>query len=200
MGKCFITIGREFGSGGHKVGESLANSLGLSYYDNELILLAAKRSGIDLKSLEKYDEKKTNPLFFEANYSGNDNVVKGESFEDTLFTLQKDTILEIASNCPAIFVGRCADYILRENNFDVLSIFIAAPLEQRIKRISALNGLEEKESLNLIKKKDKTRRKYYEAHTGKKWGVSENYDFYYDTSRWDMSEIIDDIAKKYKNR
>ena len=158
MGKVVITIGRQFGSGGHKIGEYLSNRLGLSYYDNELIL----------------------------------------SMEETIFQLQQEVIRQIAEKEDAVFVGRCADEALRKAGHRVLSIFISAPLPQRIARTCRLQGISKEECETLTERKDSSRKAYYEKHTGRKWGVPENYDLYYDTSQNDIAYIIVDIIKKYK--
>ena len=144
MGKVVITIGRQFGSGGHKIGEYLSNRLGLSYYDNELILLAAQRGDLKIEHVEEMDEA------------------------------------------------------LRKAGHRVLSIFISAPLPQRIARTCRLQGISKEECETLTERKDSSRKAYYEKHTGRKWGVPENYDLYYDTSQNDIAYIIVDIIKKYK--
>lgn len=193
-----ITIGREFGSGGHKVGQILSQKLNMAYYDNELITLAAKRGALEEERLSKFDEKKHHPYFYEINYDGNENVMKGESISDTLYQLQKDVILDIASKQNAIIVGRCADFILKSAGIPTLSIFIAAPVEERIHRTMAIQGLDEKTVIALTKKKEKTRRSYYERHTKQKWGSPENYDMYFYTENYkDLNEIADRIAEAY---
>ena len=101
-----ITIGREFGSGGHVAGQLIADKLGIPYYDNELISMAIKHGGITHgRPLDKFDEKKFNPFLFESNYYGNENAPKGEPMEEVLFKLQRDVIIDIANNGPAIIIG-----------------------------------------------------------------------------------------------
>lgn len=193
-----ITIGREFGSGGHKVGQILSQKLNMAYYDNELITLAAQRGDLLEERLSKFDEKKHHPYLYEVNYDGNENVMKGESISDTLYQLQKDVILDIASKESAIIVGRCADFILKSAGIQTLSVFIAAPIEQRIQRTMAIQGLDEKTVVALTKKKEKARRSYYERHTKQKWGSPENYDLYFYTANYkDLNEIADRIIADY---
>lgn len=193
-----ITIGREFGSGGHKVGQILSQNLNLPYYDNELITLAAKRGNLEEERLRKFDEKKHHPYLYEINYEGNENVTKGESLSDTLYQLQKDTILDIASKEDAIIVGRCADFILKNAGIPTLSVFIAAPAEKRIQRTMEIQGLDEKTVVALTKKKEKARKSYYERHTKQKWGNPESYDLYFYTENYkDLNEIADRIAEAY---
>ena len=193
MGKVVITIGRQFGSGGHKIGEYLSNRLGLSYYDNELILLAAQRGDLKIEHVEEMDEMIQNPFLFEQQ-----ETVVEDSMEETIFQLQQEVIRQIAEKEDAVFVGRCADEALRKAGHRVLSIFISAPLSQRIARTCRLQGISKEECEALTERKDSSRKAYYEKHTGRKWGVPENYDLYYDTSKNDIAYIIVDIIKKYK--
>lgn len=196
-----IAIGREFGSGGHKIGQMISDRLQIAYYDNELITLAGERGGLSEKKLEKFDERRTNPYFYEINYSGNERVEKGKPVPDTLYQLQKEVILDIAQKQDAVIVGRCADYILKKAGIPTLSVFIAAPLEQRVKRTMALQNLDEKTVLSMTKKKDKSRKKYYESHTGQVWGDPSGYDLYFDMADKcegkDMSEVADAIIREY---
>ena len=193
MNKVMITIGRQFGSGGHKIGEYLANRLGMSYYDNELILLAAQRGDLQVDHIEEMDEMIQNPF----SYDQQETVVE-DTMEETVFELQQEVIRQLAEKESAVFVGRCADEALRKAGYKVLSVFIAAPLKQRIARTCRIQGFSEEECRELTERKDSSRRAYYEKHTGKKWGVPETYDLYYDTSENDIAFIIVDIIKRYK--
>lgn len=197
MGYRFITIGREFGSGGHKIGQMLSEQLGLAYYDNELLTLAAERGNLNEVKLAGYDEKKHNAYLYEVNYGGNENVKKGESFSNTLFQLQKDVILDISQRQGAIIVGRCADSILKEAGADVISVFICAPFDYRLHRTMELEGLDEKTVISMIRKKDKRRKSYYESRTGKKWGNPDSYDYCFNTGKQSFQEIANEIIKAY---
>lgn len=193
-----IAIGREFGSGGHIVGEMLADRLGLPYYDNELIKLAVEHGGMKGRTLDKFDEKKSNPLLFEGNYSGNEHAPKGQPMEDVLFKLQSDVICSLAQKGDVIIVGRCADKILEDAGHKVISIFIAAPLEQRVERIRKLYEIEKSKALSLIKKKDKRRKLYYTHHTGKQWGIPKSYQYYFNTEDLSLDQIADEVAMLYR--
>ncbi|MBQ2472751.1 MAG: cytidylate kinase-like family protein [Lachnospira sp.] len=195
-----ITIGRKFGSGGHVVGELLATALQIPYYNNELINLAAKRGELDKKDMEKFDEKKSNPFLFEGNFAGNQYAPKGEPMEDVLFKLQSDVIKNIANKSDAVIIGRCADFVLEEKDgylpeINVLSVFIDAPMEQRIERVKSYYDFDDDQASKLIKKRDKQRRAYYESHTKRKWASKESYEYFFDSS--EMS--INDIAREVKN-
>ena len=192
-----ITIGREFGSGGHVAGQLIADQLSIPYYDNELITMAIRHGGITHgRPLDKFDEKKFNRFLFESNYYGNDNAPKGEPMEEVLFKLQRDVILDIANNGSAIIIGRCADWILKEEGADVLSIFISAPIEQRIERIMAKYDVEESKAISLIKKNDK-RKAYYKYHTSKEWGNPKTYDYYFNTEDLTLEQIVDEVVMLY---
>ena len=193
MNKVMITIGRQFGSGGHKIGEYLSNRLGISYYDNELILLAAQRGDLKVEHIQEMDEMIQNPFLYEKQ-----ETVVEDTMEETVFELQQEVIRQLAEKETAVFVGRCADEALRKAGYRVLSIFISAPLKQRIARTCRLQGFTEEECRDLTERKDSSRKAYYEKHTGRTWGAPENYDMFYDTSKNDISYIIVDIIKKYK--
>ena len=178
MNRVMITIGRQFGSGGHKIGEYLSNRLGMSYYDNELILLAAQRGDLKIEHIQEMDEMIQNPFLYEKQ-----ETVVEDTLEETVFELQQEVIRQLAEKESAVFVGRCADEALRKAGYKVLSIFISAPLKQRIARTCRLQGLSQEECEALTERKDTSRKAYYEKHTGRTWGVPENYDLFYDTSK-----------------
>ena len=136
MNKVMITIGRQFGSGGHKIGEYLSNRLGISYYDNELILLAAQRGDLKVEHIQEMDEMIQNPFLYEKQ-----ETVVEDTMEETVFELQQEVIRQLAEKETAVFVGRCADEALRKAGYRVLSIFISAPLKQRIARTCRLQGI-----------------------------------------------------------
>lgn len=200
MEKCIVTIGREYGSGGHKVGEILAGMLHIPYYDGELVNLAAQRGGLRKETFVMHDERKHNPFLYEANYEGNEHVERGFSLAETLFQIQKQVILDIGKTENAIIVGRCADFILKQAKIKTLSVFISAPFEKRVRRTMELEGLDEKTVISLTRKKDRQRKAYYEAHTGSKWGDCNTYDLYFQVNEFcDLNEIAKKIADSYYN-
>lgn len=191
-----VSIGRQFGSGGHKVGQLIADELGLPYYDKELLTLAAERGSLSEKKLAKFDEKKHNDYFYELNYRGNENAHKGIPTAEALFQLQSEIIRKLAKEGKGVFIGRCADYVLEESDFPVLSVFVAAPLEARIHRVMERDGLTKRMAETIIKKKDKMRKHYYESHTGQKWGDPKSYDLYFDSSKISLSGIAQQIISE----
>ena len=153
MEKFVINIGRQLGSGGRTVGEIIARRLGIRLYDKELINLAARESGICPEIFEKADEKESN---------------------DALFKIQSDVIRKVAAGESAVFVGRCADYILRENPRCV-NVFITADDEDRCRRICARQGCTPAEAQALMERVDARRASYYNYYSSRTWGVASTY-------------------------
>lgn len=193
MEKILICIGRAFGSGGHKVGQLLSSELKIPYYDDEILMMAAQRGKMDLKEMLRYDEKKHNDYFYTINFRGNEHAKKGVPAAETLFRLQSEIIGKLAEQGSGIFIGRCADHILRKSGYPVLSAFITAPAEYRIRRVMLRNRIDWPAAKRSVKKKDKDRQGYYEYHTGRVWGAPESYDLYFDSSRLELTEIADRI-------
>lgn len=175
-----VTIGRQFGSGGREIGIKLAKILNIAFYDKKLISEAAKRSGLNSEIFEQKDERSPNTLFYAL--AMNFGFPSGTGFSpESLFTIQSDTISDISSRESCLIVGRCADYILRENKRCV-NIFILAPLEDRVRRVMARKGIGRKEAEDMIVKVDKSRQAYYDFYTEKKWGSAASYNLSIDSS------------------
>lgn len=177
--KIIITIGREFGSGGRQIGKQLADLLGIEYYDKELIYLASKESGLCTEFFEKADEKKSGSLLqaFALGFSMNNTGFISNDFlsNESLFKIQADVIRQLATQKSCIFVGRCADYILRDEK-NCTNLFIHSNPEDRIKRIKERHLISEQEAGELMHKTDKSRASYYNYYTDKTWGVASSYD------------------------
>lgn len=165
-----ICIGRQLGSGGHEIGERLATRLGYSFFDKELIKLASLESGLSSDVFEKADEK-INHTMFEGFFNMQDNCLSNEA----LFKIQSDVIREIAGKESSVFVGRCADYILKDYS-GVISVFISANIEDRMRRVMEHNDLSINEARSLIEKTDKKRAAYYNFYSNKIWGKANSYD------------------------
>ena len=182
-----VTIARQYGSGGHEVGEILAKEFGFVFHDKSLIELAAQKSGIDMELLKKADEDVTPSFLYSiavGNYSVYPLAINMSPYEmpinDKLFNLQADIIREEAEKAPSIFVGRCADYVLN-NCKKILKVYIYADVNERAKRIARLENISESDARVLIYKNDKRRANYYNYYTSLKWGKSENYNLMIDT-------------------
>ena len=165
MTKTIITVGRQYGSGGRYVARLLAEKLGIPFYDKELLAEVAKDSGICQDLLEEHDEKNTRNFLFSV-MSGTQPVGDAGSMyldmplNHRIFLAQFDTIRRIASQGPSVIVGRCADYVLRDQE-NVLNVFIKADKEERIRRIVEYYGADPLKAEEQLKKADKQRASYY---------------------------------------
>ena len=178
--KHVITISRQYGSGGREIGEKLAKSLGVPFYDNELITRAAKESGFAEETFKRAEEKATNSLLYSLAmginiYGNQDFGFNGLSLDDRIFLAQSNVIRKIAEEGPCVIVGRCADYVLKERK-DVVNIFIRASLDYRLQRAIKNYDISEKSAGEVIMKFDKQRANYYSYHVGEKWNNLNNYD------------------------
>lgn len=180
MENLILNIGREFGSGGREIGKLAAERLGIPYYDKELIVLAAEKSGLSLEYLTSLDEQSVSSFLYSfsgANFSMGMrmNSVNVLPPADQLFLSQSEVIREISKKGSAVIVGRCADYVLQGHN-NHINVFIQAPLEQRIQRVMDRHSLTKKEAETLIHKTDKNRANYYFHFTGENWADRKNFD------------------------
>lgn len=194
--KYVVNIGRQFGSGGYTIARELAKHLGIKFFDKELLALAAKESGFQESLFEKKDEKKN--LFdficsvhtvFDGGHAVYGNCLSDES----LFKIQSDVIVEQASKQSCLFVGRCADYILRENPRCV-NVFISANQEDRVKRVCKRLGVDETAARKAIEKADEQRSSYYNYYSCKTWGAAATYDLCVNSSRLGLERTEELIA------
>lgn len=180
-----INIGRQLGSGGRSIAAILAKHYGITAYDRNLIELAAKESGLSQEFFENADEKKSHGFFhslFSARAATN-ALGGGDSYlsNDALFKVQSDIIRDLAERESCIFVGRCADYILREHP-RCINLFFTANLEDRIARMANEKGITPEQAEELIERTDRRRADYYNFYSGKTWGAAESYDLCINTS------------------
>lgn len=191
-----ITIGRQFGSGGRDIGKLLADMMGISFFDRKLITEAVRRSGISQDVLESGDEK-TPALWKKALLSYGVGFMPAFG-DDSLFKIQADTIRALSEEGPCVVVGRCADYILRDNP-RCINVFVCAPLDDRIARVGKRNGVSPKEAAECISRIDKGRAAYYDFYTDKRWGDSSSYHLCLDSSvlgNESSAEMIRAFAEK----
>lgn len=193
-----ITIGREFGSGGHEIGTKLAQRLGVKCYDKELLAIAAKESGLCEDLFESQDEKPTNSFLYSLvmdTYSlGYTNSYVNMPINHKVFLAQFDAIKKLAEKESCVIVGRCADYALEDDPFAV-SVFIKADLDKRIERIKKTFELPENKAADLIQKTDKKRASYYNYYSSKKWGEAKSYDLCVDSGLVGIEGAIEVILK-----
>ena len=204
MKHIIINVGRQLGSGGHDIGRMLALDFQAKYYDRELMNLAAKESGFSEKFFEENDEKKG---FFKGLFNVQTSHLSGGSMyktnfsQESLFQFQSEAIIKAAREGSCVFVGRCADYVLRDFG-NTVNIFISAPMSFRIEQIMNKQHLEPEAARKFIEQKESKRAAYYNYYTGKKWGAAESYDLCIDTSILGIMEteklIADFIRKKFE--
>ncbi len=190
-----ITISRQYGSGGRFIGKKLAEKLGIPFYDNELISMAAKESGFAESLFENAEKNTTYSLLYSLSMFGTSTGgMYGLSLSDKVFLIQSDIIKSVAEKGPCVIVGRCADYVLRENN-NVLHFFMYSDIENRINRALKYYGLDEKKAKEAIEKTDKKRAAYYNYYTGERWGEIRNYHMSLNTDSIGVDNCVEVLAK-----
>lgn len=176
-----INVGRQFGSGGRLVALALGRKLGIPVYDQELLAKAAEQSGFSKELFANSDEKRnllalSSFIVDVGRFGSVDNYMS----DNQLFVIQSNVIRSLADKGPAIFIGRCSDYILRDRK--CLDVFVTATDEVRIKRIAERMNITPEQADSLMRKKDRTRETYYNYYTFGNWGVASNYDLCVDSS------------------
>ncbi|MCF0261949.1 MAG: cytidylate kinase-like family protein [Sphaerochaetaceae bacterium] len=207
MDKKVITIGRQFGSGGHEVGLRLAKSLGIPFYDKELLTLTSENSRFAESFLKKMDEQK--PSFLNIGSAG---VISGAGISaatestmnqfyhlspnDQIFLATSKVMQDLAAKGPCVIVGRCADYVLRD--IDSIDFFVVAEFADRVNRKLALeenSNLSVQAMEKIVKNADKNRSKYYEYYSHQVWGDSKNYDLCINTSTVGVDGAVEIMLK-----
>lgn len=194
--RIIISIGRQFGAGGRRVGQALAKRLGIAYYDRELILEAAKEYGFAPEFFEENDEKS-------ASFSGNvlqwmESLVTGGMgsknylSQDALFEMQASAIRKIAEEKSCVIVGRCSDYVLRDNP-NCFSVFLHSSDEDRARRIQERSQINREEAMTKMKTQDKKRAAYYNFYSNKTWGEAATYDLSLNVSALGVEKCVEMI-------
>ena len=189
MAKRIITISRELGSGGRFIGEEVAKKLGIAYYDKNIIGQIAEKSGLSPEYIQENTELSPKKGLFAYAFSGRD--ITGKSVEDMVYEAQRNIILELAEKEPCVIIGRNADYILKDRD-DVLNVFIHGDMPEKIKRITGLYNVKEKEAVKTMADTDKRRRTNYNFYTDQNWGKASNYTLCLNSSQlgYDRCEMI----------
>ena len=200
-----INVGRQVCAGGLEIGRLLAEEFHAKYYDRELLNLAARESGFSEEFLKRSDERKG--FFRTILHLPGANMMDGESFyqnnfsQESLFKFQSDAIIKAAQESSCVFVGRCADYVLRDFP-NVVNIFITASLEARAALFMQEKGVDHDEAVKRIEHIESRRASYYNYYTGKKWGHAASYDLCVDSSILGAEEtarlIAEFIHKRFK--
>lgn len=194
-----ITISREFGSGGREIASKLAERLNVDFYDKELIYLAAKKSGVDPSVFEKIDERASNSLLYslsmgmfnfgQTGFSPDDQI----SINDQLYLIQYEIIRKLAKK-PCVIVGRCADYILKDQT-NCISVFIHADFNFRCERAARVRNISDSNIEAVVRKTDKFRSNYYRFYTEQKWGLPQNYNLTINSGKLSVSQAVDVISE-----
>lgn len=198
-----ITIGREFGSGGHEIGNLLATRLDIPLYDNNLVRMVAEKLDIREETARAVDETTLNSFlkgFVRSSIEYTSSIKKNEPnqpLSEQVYELQCEIIRKLAGRGPCVFVGRCADYVLKDEA-ECVNIFICADIEDRIKRIAERYDLSERKAEDKIKKIDRERRSYYESHTGLFWGDIDSHQMILNASRLGIENTVDILEAVYK--
>ncbi len=169
-----ITISRQYGSGGREIGRRLAERLGIPYYDKELIILAAERSGYARSLFEEADQKASNSMIFSLMRAGSMVNSYDLPLNDKIYLIQSGVIQQVARQGACVIVGRCADYVLQDR-FPCVNVFIHAALQKRMDRAVKVYGLSPDDVQSVLLKTDKRRETYYNYYTGRKFGDARNY-------------------------
>lgn len=192
-----INIGRQYGSGGKEVATTIGKALGIEVYDNELISKAAEESGFSKEVFERSDERRS--VFNLFSFFGTERFGSTQNYmgDNELFKIQSEVIRGITDKGPAIFVGRCSNYILRDKT--CLDVFVSAPLEARVARVMGRLGISEDEAKARIERQDRTRQTYYNFFTFGNWGAASDYDMCVDSSILGIegtADLIIDFGRK----
>ncbi len=199
--KRIITISRQFGSGGRTIGKTVAQMLGIDFYDKELVERVAKESGYSSDFVEEQGEyaPTTSSFLFNLAFSSSWNKMTDNlSPADQLYVLQNNIIREIADEKPCVIVGRCANYILKDRD-DVLNVYIYADAALRARRIVERYGENSEKPEVRIKKKDEKRNIYIKHYTGQTPGFAANYDISLDSGKLSEELCAKIIAEIYNS-
>ena len=192
-----ITLGRQHGSGGHDIARALAKELGYACYDKEIVDHAAESSGVSKEIFDSYDERRVASYVVSSpNYFG---IHAGFRLNMQVSAAQFEAIRNLADKGNGIFVGRCADYVLRSRS-DLVRVFIMADEEFRMKTMMQRRNLSSEQARKLIKEVDKDRSSYYKYYTDQTWGGTENYDLCLNSSRIGVDGAVQVIKAYLKAR
>lgn len=204
MKNLVITLSRQYGSGGLEFAKKLSEALGISYYDKELVKIAADKSNISHDISKQADEKATNSLLYSlatgSNFRGMFNGYYEMPINDKLFIAQTEIIKQLAHQESCVIVGRCSNYVLQnEEGIHKLDLFICADMEHRIERIKAKYELTDAQAKDRIMKTEKKRRTYYNYYSNGNWGLASDYDLCINIGRIGIDTAVR-LVKTYVER
>ncbi len=195
-----ITIGRQYGSGGHMIGRLVAEHLQLPFYDNQLITLAAQESGFSEKFVSEKEQNMPSSLLYQMIYADYESPMhRSLSPDDALFVAQGRVMLKLARQGSCVIMGRCADYLLRDDA-DCLRVFLHADNESLYKRAQEQYGLSKDEVADKVDSVNNSRREHYRHFTNRTWDDANNYDISLDTGKMSDEMVCRMIEDAYKER
>ncbi len=200
MKPVIITIGRQFGSGGHELGRKLAARLSIPFYDRELLNEAAARSDLTKEMIESLDEQPTSSFLYSlvsGSYGFNSDATM--PLGNRAFLAMTETIRDIAARGSCVIVGRCAEYILAENP-QLVRVFVRGDKDSRIERITQHLGVTEKEAAAMMAKTDKRRAAYHDFYADERWGHATSYDIVINSSLLGIDGAVEMLAHYIENR
>ena len=194
MSRKIITISREFGSGGRYIGKQLAEKLGISFYDKDIILKTAEETGLSKKFIEQQGEHSPLKHMFAYAFVGRDAT--GASMDDYVFKAKRKIIQELAEREDCVIVGRCADVILKDME-GCVNVFIHGEKKEKIQRIEKLYEKSGEEAVKLMKEMDKKRAINYKYNTDREWGRAQNYTMCLNSSALGYEKCVEIIANLF---
>ena len=197
MKQTIITISREFGSGGHFIGEEVSKRLGIPFYDKNIIQQIAEKTGFSEDFVKDQSEYAPSKNMFAYAFVGRDHT--GSSLSDQVYAAQTQVIRNLAEKGSCIIIGRCADYVLKDYD-NVVNIFVCGDMESKIHRMMWTFSLEKEVAEERIRETDKQRHKYYNYYTGKTWDTASNYDLCLNTGDMTIEEAAEQIKLYLKQK
>ncbi len=191
MKNVIITISREFGSGGHEIGERLAEKLSVPFFDRDIIDKAAEQTGLSPEFIAEHEQRYTSSLLFNlamGNYSRTGEL----PLHDQIDIVESEIIRNFAKQGPCVIVGRCADYVL-EDDFECLNVFIYNADSAKLARIMDKYGYDAKKAEKTIKETNRMRSKHYNFFTGRVWGDRKNYDLLLNSGKYGIEGCVEMI-------
>lgn len=200
MKNLIITISRQYGSGGRKIGQQLAQELNIPFYDKEIIDLAAKESGLAADFIRGQEQQLTQSLLFSivTNFTSNGGAFNPNmlSLSDQVYLAEAKAIRSLADKGSCVMVGRCADWVL-EKDYDVLRVFVCAPIEARCKRAVEEYGDSAENIQKTVLGIDKQRARYCQHYCDKDWDDAENYDLCLNSGTLSLEKCVAIIKDAY---
>ena len=185
-----ITIGREYGSGGHEIGKRLARQLQIPFYDKDALIKVAKEKGFYDEIISFYEEKPINSLLY---------AIAMNTYSDHIGKMQFDLIRSITKDESCIIIGRCGNYIFKDRA-DAVSVFIHADIEKRVGRVRDVYGIDQKDLQKLIERTDKSRASFHKFYTEQNWGDSRNYDLAFNSGVIGIDASVEQIVEFIKRK